>query len=207
MKKILLPLIASSILFSSNIDDSLDKVMINLNNKNYDEAILQLKQLPPSEQIDFLLGKAYFEKHLTYTDYKFALSYFQKVNTPKAYYYLATMYRYGLGVDPNMSEAIRYYKLSNTKESKYQLAKIYLEGDYLLKKPKTGLKLLEQSAKMGYNDAQFELGKLYLNDNEVVEQDLYKASKWIYLSAHKHNFQKAKELWNKYRLYKYQENE
>jgi len=198
MKKFILPLIVT-LLFASNLDD----IMIKLNNHNYKEAIKLLKNQKETSQVDFLLGKAYFDRHLTYTDYILAMKYFQKAKTPKSYYYIAKMYQLGLGVDKDIKTAIRYFNLSNTKEAKYELAKLYLEGEYVLKDRKLGLKLLKESAKIGYDKAQFLLGKLYTTDNEFVEKDFREAAKWLFLSAHNGNLE-AKELWDKYKLYKYQ---
>ena len=198
MKKIILPLI-TSFLFASN----LDTVMLDLDKQKYDEAIKVLKQQPNTPQVNFLLGKAYYQRHLTYTDYSLAMKHFKQAKTAKSYYYIAQMYQKGLGVKKNIDEAIRYYKLSDTKEAKYELAKMYVDGKYVLKNPDLALELLKSSAKEGYNKAQFLLGKLYLNDNEIVNKDLRKAAKWLYLSAQNGN-KEAKELWNKYKVYKFQ---
>jgi len=140
---------------------------------------------------------------LTYTDYIFAIKYFKKAKTPQSFYYLGKMYQNGLGTKKDIKEAIRYYKLSNTKEAKYELAKMYLDGKYLLKDPKIAINLLKDSAKEGYDKAQLLLGKLYLEPNEIMDKDLREAAKWLYLSAQNGN-QEAKDLWNKYKLYKFQ---
>jgi len=198
MKKIILPLL-TSFLFATN----LDTVMLDLDKNKYDDAIKILKQQPKSPQVNFLLGKAYYKRHLTYTDYILAMKYLKKAKTNKAYYYIGKMYQNGLGVKQNINEAIRYYKLSNTKEAKYELAKMYIDGKYVLKNPKLALKLLKSSAKEGYDKAQLLLGKLYLTDNEIVDKDLKKAAKWLYLAAQNGN-EEAKHLWNKYKLYKFQ---
>jgi len=198
MKKLILPLV-STILFASNLDN----VMIDFNNHNYDNAIKLLKQEKETKQVDFLLGKAHFEKHLTYTDYIIAMKYFQKAKTKQSFYFIGKMYLEGLGVNKNISKALRYFNLSNTKEAKYELAKLYLEGKYVLKDKKLALKLLRDSAKAGYEKAQFLLGKLYTTDNDIVEKDFKKAAKWLYLSSHNGNLE-AKSLWDKYKLYRYQ---
>ena len=205
MKKIILSLIVGSMLFAENSGNTLDKVMLDLSNKNFDSAITQLKSMKETPKIDFLIGKAYFDKHLTYTDYKLAYNYLKKSNTPQALYYIAKMYEKGLFVKQDMKEAIRYFKNSNTKEAKYRLAMIYLKGEYVLKDPKEGLKLLQASAKAGYNLAKFELGKLYLSDNEIVDKDLEQAAKWIFLAQDDDNLRPAaQKIWNKYKLYLYQ---
>jgi TPR repeat protein len=204
MKKLILPILSASILFGASNTTDLDKIMIELNNHNYNKAIYQLKKLPSSQKIDFLIGKAYFDKQRTITDYKFALKYLKKSNSPKAYYYIAKIYANGLGVDKNIQKAINYFRMSNTKESNYALAMLYINGKVLLKNPRLALSLLKKSAKLGYPEAQFELGKLYLGNNEIVEQNLEEASKWLYLSVHNHNFKEAQKLWDKYQLYRYQ---
>jgi TPR repeat protein len=200
MKKLILPVLTASVLFANNIDNKLDNIIVELNNHNYNKVIQELKKLPENKQINFLLGKAYFEKHLTYSNYETAFKYFKKAKTPNSYYYLGKMYQNGLGVKENISEAIRYYKLADTKEAKFELAKLYIDGKYVLKTHKLGLKLLKDSAKSGYDKAQFFLGKLYLEDNSIVSKDLEEAAKWLYMSAHNNNFKEAKELWDKYNL-------
>jgi len=198
MKKLLLLPIMGSLLLATNLDN----IMLNLNNKNYDKAITLLKQQKETKQIDFLLGEAYYKRHLTYTDYKLAMKYLKKAKTPKSYYYIAKMYENGLGVKKDINEAIRYYKLSNTKEAKYELAKYYLEGKYLLKDPKIAIKLLKESAKEGCTKAQYLLGKLYLDDT-ILPQNFKEAAKWLYLAA-QNGDDKAKALWNKYKLWRFQ---
>jgi len=198
MKKILLPLI-SSVLFASNLDTA----VLNIAEKNYNQAIQLLKQeKKKTKQVEFLLGQAYFERHLTYTDYKFALEHFKKAGTKKSLWYLGKMYENGLGVKRDIHTAINYFKKANTKESNFELAKIYLNGKYLLKNPKLGFQLLEKSAKAGYAKAQLLLGKFYLTNNSLVDKDLTQAAKWLYLSNHNGNLE-AKQLWNKYKLYRY----
>jgi TPR repeat protein len=208
MKRVIIPMIALSFLLGeegNNTAINLDKMMLEINNKQYDKAIEQLEVIKKKDaQIHFLLGKAYFNKHLAYTDYKFAFQHFQKAKTSEAYYYLGLMYENGLGVPQNIKEALRYYKISTTKEAKYRLAMIYLEGKYVLKDPQKGLELLKRAAKMGDPRAQYELGKLYLTDNDIVTKNLEEAAKWIYLSASNGNFKPAQELWNRYKLYNYQ---
>ena len=208
MKRVIIPMIALSFLLGeegNNTAINLDKMMLEINNKQYDKAIEQLEVIKKKDaQIHFLLGKAYFNKHLAYTDDKFAFQHFQKAKTSEAYYYLGLMYENGLGVPQNIKEALRYYKISTTKEAKYRLAMIYLEGKYVLKDPQKGLELLKRAAKMGDPRAQYELGKLYLTDNDIVTKNLEEAAKWIYLSASNGNFKPAQELWNRYKLYNYQ---
>jgi len=200
MKKILLPLITSSILMGLTLDD----VMLSLNNKNYDAVIKELsKNKKKDKQQNFLLGKAYFDRHFLYSDYKHAFEYFKKAKTPKAYYYIAKMYQKGLWVKKDISEAIRYYKLANTKEAKYELAKLYIEGKDVLKNPKIGLNYLKESAKEGYAKAQIMLGKLYLSNNDIVDKDLTKAAKWLYLANKDKKSPEIEKIWNKYKLYKY----
>ena len=70
MRKVLLSLLAVGFLFAEDVN--LDDVMVDLNNKKFDEAIKKLKQLPQSQNRDFLLAKAYYDKHLTFTDYELA---------------------------------------------------------------------------------------------------------------------------------------
>jgi TPR repeat protein len=189
MKKMILPIIG--LLFT-----------LNANEINYTQQINELRNKKLSSVDAYKLANAYYHRHLTYTDYQKALKYFKIAKTKKSYYYLAQMYQKGLGVNKNLEKAIHYYKLSNTKEAKYELAKLYLYNKHILKQPRTALSLLKKSAKAGYDKAQLLLGKLYLTNNNLVDKDLHKASKWIYLSAEKGN-QEAIKIWDKEKLYKY----
>jgi TPR repeat protein len=199
MKKILLPLLTTYLLATpTNMEIALGK----LNSGDYDKAIQLLKQEKENAQVDLLLGKAYFKRHLTYTDYQFALKYFQKAGNLQAKYYLGLLYEKGLGVKQNITKAIRYLEESKTPEADYTLANLYLNGKYVLKNPHKAISLLQDSAKAGYSKAQLLLGKLYLKGVSIIDKDWNEAAKWIYLSA-KNGSLEAKKLWDKNKLYRF----
>lgn len=60
-----------------------------------------------------------------------------------------------------------------------ELYKMYVCGDVLPKNIDEGLSWLIKAAESGLSKAQFELGKLYHEDNELVEKDHDKAFKWF----------------------------
>jgi len=199
MKKILLPLLASSLFaVSSNILKALE----NMNLTPNDKVIEILKKEKGGEEINFLLGKAYFNRHLTYTDYQLAHKYFEKVGDSQSKYYLGKLYEKGLGVKQDINKAIRYFETSKTPESYFALANLYLKGEFVLKNPHKAILLLKESAKAGYPQAQLLLGKLYLTGFSILDKDWNEAAKWIYLSA-KNGDLEAKQLWDKNRLYRF----
>ena len=199
MKKlILLPILATSFIMASNIDDAIK----NIQSKEYTKAINILKQQKETKKVDCLLGKAYYQRHLTYTDYILAAKYLTKAKTANANYYLGKLYEKGLGVKQNINKALNYYKISNTKEANFALSNLYLKGKYILKNPKLAILYLKKSAKQGYDKAQYLLGKMYLKGNEALNKDLSKAAKWLKAST-KNGEMKAKKLWEEYKLYKY----
>ena len=206
MKKLVILPALLSLTFASN---NIDSIVLEINNAKYTKAIYDLKRLKENKQIDYLLGLAYYKRHLTETDYKFAYQYFTKSNNQKAYYYLGMMYKKGLYVTKNIKKAIEYFKKANTKEAKYELAKLYLNGIGVLKNPALGWKLLGQSASTGYDKAQLLVGKIYLSpykygftDPAIVHQDNTEAAKYIYLAGTNGNAE-AKKLWDKYELYRF----
>jgi TPR repeat protein len=197
MKKLLIVSAIISSIYASNLSIAKE----DIKNKNYDEAISILSEMPKTKEIDYLLAKAYFNRHLTYTDYKLAYRLFKRSNIKDSKYYLGIMYLKGLGVDANIKRGVAYLKEANTGKSLYTLATMYLKGKYTLKNPKEAVKLLEKAAKKGYKKANLLLGKLYL-EGKYVEKNLEKGAKLIKNSYEIGN-QKAKEIWNKYQAWKY----
>jgi len=199
MKKLLLiPFITTSFIFASNIDEAKSYIKQH----EYTKAINLLNKVKENKKVDYLLGLAYYKRHLTYADYKLAKLYLSKVNNSKAYFYLANMYENELGGKIDMKKAIKYYKIANTKEANYKLALIYLKGKGVLKEPKIGVKYLQRAAHQGCAKAQYLLGKLYLTGNEALNKNLNLAAKWL-KQANKNGIKKVNNLWNKYKLYKY----
>jgi len=203
MKKILLPLLTSYLLAVPN---NMEIALENMNLKNYDEVIKILKKEKETKEVDFLLGKAYFKRHLTYTDYQLAFQYFMKVNNLQSKYYIAQLYEKGLGVKQDINKAIRYFETSKTPEGYYALANLYMNGKYVLKNPHKAIALLKKSAKVGYSKSQLLLGKLYLKGVSIIDKDWNEAAKWIYLSAKNGNIE-AKKLWDNNRLYRFLKDE
>jgi len=202
-KFILIPIITTSILLASNTN--LDESIKNIKEKEYTKVINRLNQLKETKNINYLLGKAYFERHLTYSDYKLAAKYLEKSKMHNANYYLGELYEKGLGVKQNINKAIQYYKKSNTGKANFKLYELYQKGEYVLKNPKIAMDYLKKAANKGYDKAQYILGKIYLMGNKFTNKDLNKAAKWLKKSTHNGKL-KAKELWNKYQLYKYIDN-
>jgi len=200
MKKLLLiPFITTSFIFASNIDEAKKYI----NQHEYTKAINLLNKVKENKKVDYLLGLAYYKRHLTYGDYKLARLYLSKVkNKTDAHLYLANMYENELGGKIDMKKAIKHYKIANTKEANYKLGVIYLEGKYVLKDPKTGVKYLQRSAHQGCAKAQYLLGKLYLTGNEALNKNLTLAAKWL-KEASQNGIKESKELWDKYKLYQY----
>ena len=201
MKKIILSSILALSLFGNNIDNA----QLLINKHEYTKAINLLKPLALKGNLraNYLLGKAYFKRKETCSDFKLAKKYLEDSNYPNANLYLGKIYQLGLGVKENTQKAIYYLKELNSPESNYLLYKIYSQGKGMIKDTTTALKYLQLSAKNGYKNAQYALGKLYLTNNAIVDKNLELASKWL-KSASENGSKKAIELWNKHQLWRFE---
>jgi len=197
MKKLLAIALISSSIFASNLSEAAQE----LTEGNYNDVIEILSKMKESRQRDMLLAKAYFNRHLSFTDYKMAYKYFFKAHTNEALYYLGIMNLKGLGCEKNIQRGIKYLKESHHPKALYELAKFYLNGQYVLKDPKEAIKLLKQASKKGSKQAQALLGKLYL-EGKYVEKNLQKGAELLKKSYQEGN-EKVKELWNKYDAWKF----
>lgn len=69
--------------------------------------------------------------HSLYKDYKSAFDYYQKSPLFLKYYEIANMYKYGIGINKNLSIALDYYKKSaeyGYSPSEFNVASLYCEG-------------------------------------------------------------------------------
>lgn len=102
------------------------------------------------------------------------LNKFQKKGSPEAATILATFYMtgyYGLPKDPE--KAVKLLKKAARKRSaaaKYELAKLYLTGEYVDKDEEEGLELMASAAKGGYADAELTYNLLMLQKTEDEAQ-------------------------------------
>jgi TPR repeat protein len=185
---------------------NVDEAQILIEKKEFTKAINILKPLALQGDLraNYLLGKAYFERKMTYTDYKFAKKYFELSNYPNANLYLAKMYKDGLGVKEDIQKSIYYLKELNSPESNYILYKLYSKGELTIKDLKSALNYLKSSAESGYQKAQYILGELYLTNNKIVDKNLSLAAKWL-KTATNNGCKKSKELWNKYQLWRFED--
>ena len=77
-------------------------------------------------------------------------------------------------------EALRLYNLSAIQGdvvAQYKLARMYLNGEGVLRNYKEGLKWIRLSAEQGYLYAQNEMGLIY-QEGKKVSQDYVEALKW-----------------------------
>jgi len=201
MKKlILIPLITTYIL-AVDLSNETDNQLL----EEFHKKIEKIEKVNDFTKRNFLLGKAYFNRHLTLTDYKKALEYFKKANTNKSKYYLGLIYLNGLGVKQNVKKGIELLKEANTGDSLYELGKLYIYGKYVLQNPRRGVDYLKKAAKKDNKEAKILLGTLYINGFYGINKNLEKAAQYIFSATNNGtNFDKeTKEIWEKYKLYNY----
>jgi len=158
----------------------------------------------------FYLGELYFKKQ----KYFKAAKWFKKsakTGEVNAQFYLGLMHMKGHGVQKDYYKAIKLYKIAANKgnaRAQCSLGTLYSLGltsvsfsfflDRGLPLPKdswnlkAALILYRQSAKQGYNIAQYKLGKIYLA-GKGIPRDIVKAKKWISKAAENGN-EEAKRL-------------
>lgn len=90
---------------------------------------------------------------------------------------LADLYILGNGIEENISEGIKWLKLSSEKgywRSMYKLASLYLDDDIEIKDDETAIELLTKASEMGFSWSTFRLGRLY-EEGDVLPRDSQKA--------------------------------
>jgi TPR repeat protein len=114
------------------------------------------------------------------------------------------MYASGLGIDRNITEAIKYFEkvllnkstLNTVRpETMYLLARILYKKNKILYRDRI-IDLIKAAASQNYPDAQVMLGEGYLL-GEDVEKNITKAKYWIKKAIDQNN-SKAIGLWQKY---------
>jgi TPR repeat protein len=100
----------------------------------------------------------------------------------EASYNLGLMYFHGDGVERDSQKAAQYFGLGTWKKfhagSMNYLAMLYFCGDGVERDEFRALELLNEAAKLGDRDAQYNLGTLYRKD-EIDEQDFKNAPEWF----------------------------
>lgn len=119
------------------------------------------------------------------TSYKKALWYFKKGvdnQDKKSQYFLGFMYEHAKGVEKNIIEAKKYYKLSAEQgytKAQNALGEIYLQDKTYNK----AINYFNKAAKKGDSEAQNSLGKIY----EYEKKDYKKALEFYTKSANQNN--------------------
>lgn len=91
-----------------------------------------------------------------------------------AQYNLGIMYKRGLGVAVNRSEAVKWYRLAAEQgfpEAQYALGVSYFLGEGVGKNEAEGLRLFRLAADGGFDEAQIALGLLYEDNHPVLAKE------------------------------------
>ena len=167
----------------------------NENSKKELEEINNLKNVIPIE-IDSSLtadqltskGWEYFDK----TDYSSAAQYFYKaakIGHAEAQLELGLLYRYGLGVEENDTEAIKWIRKAAEQEyteAQCSLGVCYAFGQGVTKNYTEAAKWYRKAAEQGDSTAQCYLADCYYNGAGVT-QDYIEAIKWYRKSVEQEN--------------------
>ena len=156
--------------------------------KRHDEETLKAEKLKEQEQeVKELVRKG--KECYNNNGYEAAFKYFKQASEysdPEAQYELGLCFFEGKGVNCDINEAIKMWKLSAEQGfviAQYRLGMEipdeFLEDD---EKVKEGMKWLEMAAKQGYSEAQWQLSNFYATDWLSVYNPLL-ATQWMKAAA------------------------
>ncbi len=100
---------------------------------------------------------------------------------PEAQYLMGMMYRFGWGVDKDMSVALRWFEAAAAQDhaaAQSELGKMHKDGRGVPADAAEAVKWFERAAYGGEGVAQLNLGRMYLRGNGV-EKDAAAAYAWF----------------------------
>ena len=155
------------------------------------------------------LGTMYYKGDGVSIDYEKAFYWIKKSAAQEhvnAMYNLGYMYWSGEGTSENYEEA--FYWLSKAAEERFAPAQNYLgmmyrDGDGVDEDFEEAFIWFSIAAEQGEPEAQCNLGLMYIDGNGVPES-LIDATYWIHLSRMQSS-EYAKELWNEYELWQFED--
>ncbi len=158
-----------------------------------------VKELKPSEYIHKMPESKYLNmktpkglnaletglwayRHQYYDKAVSLLTPYKNKNNSEVEHAFGFMYHTGRGLPQNHAKAVEYYKkaikINNHPPALNNLSMLYANGQGVSRDVDKSLELLTASAKGGYVDAQFRLGKVYYMGQRVSE-DYGKAYYWL----------------------------
>jgi len=156
----------------------------------------------------YSLAAMYFNGQGTLKDLNKAFYWFKKDSEQgdaKAQYSLAAMYYHGQGTLKDINKAFYWYKKSaeqGNAVAQFGLAYMYQYGEGTLKDINKAFYWYKKSAEQRFAIAQFNLAILYYN-GEGTTTNKKQAAYWM-KKAYDNDVKKAKEEWNKLKLWKYE---
>ncbi len=108
---------------------------------------------------------------------------------PLAQFYLGKCYHQGLGVETNLTEAVKWYRKAVAQGNAFaqiNLGNCYARGEGVDKDEVEAVKLFHRAAEQGDAVAQAKLGACYLS-GEGVDKDESTSAKWFQKSAEQGN--------------------
>ena len=104
---------------------------------------------------------------------------------PEAAYYMGKMFLEGLGVEPDVQKAIKYFEQADKgyySEASVQLGKMAMDGEGMAQNKELGIQYLKKAAYAGNGNAMYELGNLY-EKGDSVEKNYTYAFGFFYMGA------------------------
>jgi len=151
---------------------------------DYKKAILWLEKSPinKNSQVQFNIGKIYYDGKLGRRDYNTAFLWFKKSGDqdyPKALFQIAQMYNLGEGTSYNVKMAYKFFKRGaelNDTLSIFWLGICYQSGSGVKENQKEAFNLFEKAASLGLVEAEYKLAEMYESGvYEVLEKNCEKA--------------------------------
>ena len=104
---------------------------------------------------------------------------------PYMEYQLGAMYYSGKGVDQDVQEAIRWYRMAAEQgysEAQNRIGDLYYSGEGVEQDVQEAIRWYRMAAEQGHAEAQNHMGDLYYS-GEGVEQDVQEAARWYRIAA------------------------
>jgi len=102
-----------------------------------------------------------------------------------AQFNVAVMYEYGRGVEKNVKESAKWYKISADQgldKAEFHLAVMYSNGQGVLQDYKEAFKWFLLAAENGNSSAQHNLALMY-GKGQGVSEDIYRLHMWLNIAA------------------------
>ena len=177
----------SAELGNKNSMDDLAKILLKYK-QNETEAFQWLKKFYDGKEFDALKSLAhiyYFEMPTTAENNLRTLELYKKISEQDESYcaYIGEMYLEGRGVEKSGRKSVKWFKkaaAAGDVSAMFELAKIYIKGEYWLKDETAALELLTKRNDGNKIEGMYELAHIYYGKDERADKSLIDKNRAFY---------------------------